>query len=110
MPRVARPKLVRDKIPELLMRAGRRPIFRRVKGDELQAYADQKILEEAREFARSSQIEDKIEELIDLLEIVYFRLRLEGVSAQEAHDRMARKRRERGGFEGGVVLESVQAL
>ncbi|MCS6903219.1 MAG: nucleoside triphosphate pyrophosphohydrolase [Candidatus Bipolaricaulota bacterium] len=110
MPRVARPKLVRDKIPELLMRAGQRPIFHRARGDELQAFADKKILEEAREFARSAQIEDKIEELIDLLEIVYFRLQLEGISVQEAHDRMARKRRERGGFEGGVVLQSVKAL
>lgn len=106
MPRSACPKLVRDKIPELIMRAGRRPVFRRAKGSELKAYADQKILEEAKEFAKSQQIE----ELIDLLEIIYFRLQLEGVSVQEAHNLMARKRHERGGFEGGVVLHSTESL
>lgn len=99
-------KLVRDKIPELIMRAGRRPIFRRVSGAELKEYASAKILEEAREFARSQQTE----ELIDLLEIIYFCLQLEGISAQEARDLMEQKRRERGGFAGAVVLQSVESL
>lgn len=106
MPRSARPKLVRDKIPELLMRSGRRPVFRRVSGDELKEYVSAKILEEAKEFATSSEIE----ELVDLLEIVYFRFQLEGFSVQEAQDLMVRKRQERGGFEGGVVLQSVESL
>ncbi len=99
-------KLVRDKIPELIMRAGQRPIFRRVSGDELKEYVSAKILEEAREFAQSQQRE----ELIDLLEVTYFCLQLEGISAQGARDLMVQKRRERGGFEGAVVLQAVESL
>ncbi len=100
------PKLVRDKIPELIMRSGRRPVFRRVQGAELKRYADAKILEEAKEFSKSGELE----ELLDLLEAIYFRLQLEGISAQEAHERLMRRRHERGGFEGGVLLERVERL
>ncbi len=99
-------KLVRGRIPELIMRAGQRPIFRRVQGEELKQYASAKILEEAKEFATSSELD----ELVDLLEAIYFRLTLDGISAQEIHERMTHKRRDRGGFEGGIVLERVERL
>jgi predicted house-cleaning noncanonical NTP pyrophosphatase (MazG superfamily) len=99
-------KLVRDRIPEIIMRAGQKPVFRRVQGEELRKYASAKILEEAKEFAKSNDLD----ELVDLLEAIDFRLQLEGISAQEAHERMARKRQERGGFAGGVVLERVERI
>lgn len=99
-------KLVRDRIPEIIMRAGQKPAFRRVQGEELKQYASAKILEEAKEFAKSSELD----ELVDLLEAIYFRLTLDGISAQEIHGRMARKRQERGGFEGRIVLERVEPL
>lgn len=99
-------KLVRDKIPELIMRAGKKPIFRRVQGAELKQYADAKIFEEVKEFSKLGELD----ELVDLLEAIYFRLQLEGISAQEAHERMMKKRHERGGFEGGVILERVERL
>jgi predicted house-cleaning noncanonical NTP pyrophosphatase (MazG superfamily) len=104
--RKLRPKLVRDKIPELIMRSGKRPVFCRVQGAELKQYADAKILEEAREFSQSGELD----ELVDLLEVIYFRLQLEGISAQEAHERMANKRQERGGFDGGVILERIERI
>jgi predicted house-cleaning noncanonical NTP pyrophosphatase (MazG superfamily) len=100
------PKLVRDKIPKLIMRSGKRPVFHRVQGAELKRYADAKVLEEAKEFAGSGDLD----ELTDLLEAIYFRLQLEGISAQEAHERMASKRHERGGFDGGVILERIERL
>lgn len=99
-------KLVRDKIPEFIMRSGKKPVFRRVQGAELKQYADAKIVEEAKEFSKSGELD----ELVDLLEIIYFRLQLEGISAQEAHERMMKKRHERGGFEGGVILERVERI
>ncbi len=99
-------KLVRDKIPELLMRSGKRPIFRRAQGEELKQYASAKIVEEAKEFAKSGDLD----ELSDLVEAIYFRLQLEGISAHEIHERMARRRRERGGFEGGVILERIERI
>lgn len=99
-------KLVRDRIPELIMRAGQKPIFRRVQGEELKTYADAKILEEAKEFTKTGESD----ELVDLLEAIYFRFKLDGIASQEIHERMARKRQERGGFEGGVVLERVERL
>lgn len=99
-------KLVRDRIPEIIMRAGHKPSFRRVQGEELKRYASAKILEEAKEFSQSGELD----ELVDLLEAIYFRFQLEGILPQEAHERMAKKRHERGGFEGGVVLERVERI
>lgn len=99
-------KLVRDKIPEIIMRSGKRPVFRRAQGEELKQYTGAKILEEAKEFAQSGDLD----ELIDLLEAIYFRLQLEGISAHETQERMAKKRQERGGFSGGVILERVERI
>ena len=97
-------KLVRDRIPEIIMREGGKPTFHRVNGEELKEYVRAKILEEANEFEQSR----KIEELVDLLETIFFYCRLEKTSWDEMNAKLHKKRAERGGFEGGVILDRVE--
>jgi predicted house-cleaning noncanonical NTP pyrophosphatase (MazG superfamily) len=97
-------KLVRDRIPEIIMREGGKPSFHRVHGDELKEYARAKVLEEAKEYDRSSDVE----ELADLLEAIFFCCKLEKVSWEEMNAKLQKKRAERGGFEGGIILEKVE--
>lgn len=97
-------KLVRDRIPEIIMRQGGTPVFHRVYGEELKTYAKTKILEEAKEYEKSSDVE----ELADLLEAIFFCCKLEKISWEEMKAKMQKKRAECGGFEGGVILEKVE--
>ncbi len=97
-------KLVRDRIPEIIMREGGKPVFHRVYGDELKQYARSKILEEAKEYVKSGDLE----ELVDLLETIFFCCRLEKISWDEMNAHIQAKRAKRGGFEGGVILDSVE--
>ncbi len=97
-------KLVRDRIPEIIMREGSKPSFHRVHGEALKKYARAKILEEAKEYEKSSDIE----ELSDLLEAIYFCCKLEKISWDEMTAKIQKKRAERGGFEGGIILEKVE--
>ena len=97
-------KLVRDRIPEIIMREDGKPTFHRVNGEELKNYARAKILEEAKEFEQAG----KTEELIDLLETIFFYCRLEKISWDEMNAKLQKKRAERGGFDGGVILDRVE--
>lgn len=97
-------KLVRDRIPEIIMREGGQPSFHRVQGEALKKYAQAKVLEEAKEYQKSGNPE----ELADLLEIIFFCCKLEKISWDEMRTRMQKKSAERGGFEGGIILEKVE--
>ena len=97
-------KLVRDRLPEIIMRQGGKPSFHRVHGEALKKYARAKILEEAKEYEKSGDAE----ELADLLEAIFFCCKLENISWEEMNAKMQEKRTERGGFEGGIILESAE--
>jgi predicted house-cleaning noncanonical NTP pyrophosphatase (MazG superfamily) len=93
-------KLVRDRIPEIIRRRGDRPITRTLSvgayGQELR----RKLQEEVAEFSESGQVE----ELIDILEVVYALAAHGGVSQSQLEGMRKRKRRERGGFDQRLYL------
>lgn len=88
-------KLVRDKIPALMSERGYSCAVRELGPTEYLAALTSKLREEADEFAASG----KVEELVDLLEVVYAIAAQRGVSPIELEERRQAKRRERGGFE-----------
>ncbi|NPA23586.1 MAG: nucleoside triphosphate pyrophosphohydrolase [Crenarchaeota archaeon] len=96
-------KLVRDRIPEILERSGRR--FRIVEKvsdkDRLRILLIDKLREEIEEFIRNPGPE----EAADVLEVLETILKLEGYSLQEALERKQLKKLERGGFDDGIVIE-----
>lgn len=95
-------KLVRDKIPEIIVQNGEVPTTRILSEEEYMAELIKKATEEARELADASSIEQVIEELADLEKVV---LALKGVLGAEKVDQVGRKKdAERGGFDDRIFL------
>ena len=92
-------KLVRDRVGEELLGRSDVRVYR-VGGEEYEALLRAKIVEEALELAGSGDVG----EVADLFEAVYAWLRARGVGLEEVEAVRERKRKERGGFDGGYVV------
>jgi len=99
-------KLVRDKIPQIITEHGKQCEVKILPEEEYEQMLIAKLLEEAKEStdADPSQI---VEELADLVEVVYALLQLKGVSREEFDRIRLQKREERGGFDDRVFLIKV---
>lgn len=97
-------KLVRDRIPEVVRENGETPVTHRVEGDEYRDRLAAKLVEEAEEYAEDREVG----ELGDVLDVVDAIVAARDVDHDELDDERASKRRERGGFADGVVLERVE--
>lgn len=97
-------KLVRDKIPEIIIQGGRKPITKILSEEELQKELFRKLHEEIKELEETSNIE----ELVDILEVVYAIAAVEGVSQSDLNNIREVKRLERGGFEQRIFLIETQ--
>jgi predicted house-cleaning noncanonical NTP pyrophosphatase (MazG superfamily) len=96
-------KLVRDKIPEIIIADGRECDTAIVVGDEKYKLLEAKLQEEVNEF-----LEDKnLEELADVMEVLFGLADSLGYSEEELLKVRDKKREERGGFKEGIVLNSV---
>ncbi len=99
-------KLVRDKIPDIIMRRGDKPVTQILDAGAYRRELRRKLQEEVAEFGESGEVE----ELADVLEVVYALAAAEGVSQFQLEERRKRKRRERGGFDRRVLLiETISA-
>ena len=93
-------KLVRDNIPAMIERDGARAVTRILQGAEYRARLEEKLDEEVAEFHRSGELE----ELADVLEVVYALCAAQGRSVDELNAVCRKKRDERGGFGRRVFL------
>jgi predicted house-cleaning noncanonical NTP pyrophosphatase (MazG superfamily) len=102
-------RLVRDQVPRLVREAGHAVAFREAApGDERVRFLKRKVAEEAQELLGSSA-GDEQEEVADLLEALEALLAERGVAREDLKALKESKRRSRGGFERGYVVESVVA-
>lgn len=97
-------KLIRDNIPEIIINSGKTPIIKNVEGEDLINLLNQKIHEELAEYNESGSIE----ELADLVEVVYAILDNKGVSLEEFEGIRQNKNHKRGAFKKGLVLIEVR--
>ena len=95
-------KLVRDKIPELIEAKGERAVLRILEAEEYRRCLEDKLDEEVTEFHRDRNLE----ELADILEVVYALADTLGASRQELMDAYDKKHQKRGGFSRRVFLIS----
>ena len=95
-------KLVRDKIPELIQAGGKTPLVRILNDDEYTFALERKLDEEVGEFRRDRNLE----ELADILEVVYALTENLGYSKEDLLECNQRKHAERGGFRTRVFLIS----
>jgi predicted house-cleaning noncanonical NTP pyrophosphatase (MazG superfamily) len=100
-------RLVRDHVPRLVREAGHAVAFREAApGDERVRFLKRKVSEEAQELLEAVP-GDEGEEVADLLEALEALLAERGVPREDLKALKESKRRQRGGFERGYVVESV---
>ena len=95
-------KLVRDRIPAIIESNGQIPRVRILSDEEYTVALEQKLDEEVREFHR----EHNLEELADILEVVYALTENLGCSKEELMEVYQKKHDKRGGFRNRVYLIS----
>ena len=97
-------KLVRDKIPEIILQQGDIPITRQLDDREYFAALNNKLAEEVSEYFGNYSIE----ELADIVEVIYALAKHQGLSIEDFEEIRQRKFDERGGFEGRISLIQVE--
>ena len=96
-------KLVRDKIPEIIEKAGKKAYTHILSEEEYMTELDKKLNEECAEY----QADKSIEELADMLEVMYAIAEARGWSVSELEAVRREKAEKRGAFERRIFLERV---
>lgn len=97
-------KLVRDRIPEIIERDGKKFSVCQMRGDDLRDYTMKKLQEEVQEFIENPCAA----EAADILEIFNFACHRLGLYPHTIEAERTSKRILRGGFEMGYILEWVE--
>jgi len=99
-------KLVRDRIPEIIEADGKTAEIEILGDSEYRRCLDEKLGEELKEYLESGSIE----ELADILEVIYALVDLNGTSREEFERLRAEKDTDRGGFEKRLFLKEVRII
>ncbi|MBE6626486.1 MAG: phosphoribosyl-ATP pyrophosphohydrolase [Ruminococcaceae bacterium] len=95
-------KLVRDKIPEIIRCSGEEPVTRIMDDGEYLIALEKKLDEEVAEYHESHDVE----ELADVLEVVYALCEAQGKTIDDLMRVYSKKHEERGGFKEKIFLIS----
>ncbi|MCR4437255.1 MAG: nucleoside triphosphate pyrophosphohydrolase [Clostridiales bacterium] len=96
-------KLVRDRIPEIIEKSGKKAVVEELGNQACKKYLDEKLEEELQEYLAA----DSVDELADLVEVVYAILKYKGVDIKDFEDIRKRKAEERGAFDKRLLLKEV---
>ena len=94
-------KLVRDKIPQIIEGTGEQPFCRTLSQEENLTELNKKLGEEVKEYLDSYEIE----ELADIVEVVYGILKAKEITIEQFEEVRKAKAQVRGGFENRTFLE-----
>ena len=94
-------KLVRDKIPQIIIADGRTPIVRTLSDEEYLSELDRKLNEEVAEY----QADKSLEEMADVFFVLFAICEARGHSVDELIEVRDKKREKRGGFRDKVYWE-----
>ena len=97
-------KLVRDRIPEIIESSGKTCKVEILSDEDYLSMIDAKLDEELTEYHK----DQNIEELADLLEVLYACAKARGYSAVELEAARAEKAAKRGGFYDKILLVEVE--
>lgn len=96
-------KLVRDEIPSIIESDNRKVIIRTLNNEEYKKELDKKLKEELQEYLE----DDNVEELADIVEVIYGVLKSKNVSIDEFESIRKKKVEKRGAFNNKIFLEKV---
>lgn len=98
-------KLVRDKIPqEINKMEGRKANYKILSDEEYLEELDKKLFEEAHEFIE----EHSIEELGDLMEVIFAIMENKNITIEEVEESRIAKKNKKGSFKDKVYLIDVE--
>lgn len=97
-------KLVRDMIPQIISKTGKTAYTHILSDEEYLIELDRKLNEECTEY----QADKSLEELADMLEVMYAIAVAHGYSVEELERVRAEKAHKRGAFNDKIYLESVE--
>ena len=97
-------KLVRDKIPQIIENDNKTCDIRILDETEYLQMIDLKLDEEIAEYHK----EQNLEELADVLEVVYAASKARGYTLEELEKTRQKKAEKRGAFENRIYLKTVQ--
>ncbi len=98
-------KLIRDKIPQIIKDQGKRAVIEVLDAVNYKRYLDLKLDEELKEYFEA----DNVEELADLVEVIYAILDYKGVSPENFEKIRTSKVQKRGAFKKRLLLKKVIA-
>ena len=93
-------KAIRDKIPEIIEESGKKYNLKQLDDTSFLAELEKKLIEEVNEYSESKDVE----ELADLLEVIYRISELRGVNSDELDEMRKDKAKKRGKFESNLFL------
>lgn len=95
-------KLVRDKIPQIIESKGEKAVTYIADDEEYWSRLKDKLVEEVNEFIED---DNNIEEIADILEVIYAILDYKKISKDEVEKIRVDKFNKRGGFKDKIILE-----
>ena len=96
-------KLVRDKIPKIIEKSGKQCEIEILADEKHLEMIDKKLDEELAEYHK----DQNIEELADLLEVIYAATKARGYSIEELEKVRTEKAERHGGFDKKILLKKV---
>ena len=99
------PKLVRDKIPDIIVNDNKTVVYRKLIDDEeFKKYLNKKLLEEVNEYLENNDVS----ELADILEVVYSIAEVNGISKVNLENDRRSKEFKKGNFSNRLLIEEVK--
>lgn len=96
-------KLVRDKIPDIILKDNELPVTRILSDEEYMVELNKKLQEEVNEYLE----EENILEIVDILEVLRAICKQKGISMEEIEEKRKKKATTRGAFDDKVFLERI---
>ena len=93
-------KAIRDKIPEIIEESGKNCNVKKLTDSEFLVQLEKKLLEELSEYQESKNVE----ELADILEVIYRISELKGITSDELDSIKNEKAKKRGKFDDNLFL------
>jgi len=97
-------KAIRDRIPEIIQNSGKNGKVIQLTDEEYLPELEKKLDEEVQEYFSSRSIE----ELVDLIEIIYRIIELRKIQKKEFEEIRLGKLQQRGGFKNNLFLIEVK--
>ena len=93
-------KAIRDKIPEIIAESGKKCNLKQLDDESFLAELEKKLTEEVNEYSERKDVQ----ELADLLEVIYRISELRGVNSDELDEIRKNKAEKRGKFDSNLFL------